>query len=133
MWLPAQKIQQLFAYPEYRPNDVDVIAVVCASCKHAETYFLHRKSANHNPKDQVVLAESPRYGDIYLAANLRCEVESCKLRVPLFAHWSVDLSADQRLVDTTHWKAVALVCPNGHALHLPDFAPPPTTSEEISN
>jgi hypothetical protein len=119
MWLPARKIQAEFDHQDGSSKDELVIAVACQSCKHAETYFINKKSENHNPKDGVILAEFPSYGDVYLIAVLGCEMGSCNARMPLFAHWRVDMAEADKRADMSRWKATELICPNGHPVSLP--------------
>jgi hypothetical protein len=118
MWLLADMIQPLFAYPVAQANRFHAIAVACENCKSVNTYILHEDFPNHNPKDTVIGAE-PLLRDVVQLESLVCEEEGCKTRLPLFALWSPAISIEERIADIGTWHWENMRCPLGHPIPRP--------------
>jgi hypothetical protein len=122
MWLHAEKIRPLFAYPESLANEFHALAVAHDHCKHVENYILHKDLPGHNQKDMVILVE-PHYGDVVPLGSLQCEAENCSILLPLFAVWSRSTTGEERLSDTNTWNWESLRCPKGHVINPVSFVP----------
>lgn len=122
MLFPKDTVEQPFADPKTRPNDSLCVGIVCHRCKSAETYFLHSKHPQWNPKDGASAREI-RIEDTVLLSTLECEVEPCPSRLPLFAQWSPAANEAERLADMSAWKWGQLQCPEGHPIPKPNDWP----------
>jgi hypothetical protein len=120
LWLLADTIRPLFAYPEVQSNRFHAIAVGCARCKNVGTYTLHKDFPGHNPEDTVIAAE-PHYGDVIRLGSLECEEEGCGTLLPLFALWSPATTSEERRADVATWRWENSRCPRGHSIPKPEF------------
>ena len=116
--LPAETLEESFGGAEDPPNNMLAVGVVCHHCKSMDCFFLDRKHPRHNPKDQAWILDT-RSEDTVLVAILECEDASCTSRLPLFAYWNPGTTAEQRSVDSFHWRWENLKCPEGHAVSRP--------------
>lgn len=117
--LPADTLEELFGDPNSLPNNALAVGIVCNQCKCADRYFLDRKHPQYNPKDQAWILDA-RSEDTVLLAMLECEDGSCESRLPLFAYWNPDTSAEERSADSLTWRWENLKCPEGHVIPRPE-------------
>jgi hypothetical protein len=123
--LPRDTIEQPFADQDYRPNDSLCVGVACPHCKSVETYFLHKKHPQHNPRDQAWLLEN-RVEVTAHVSTLECEEQACKARLPLFAQWRQTTTEQERVADIATWLWEHLQCPDGHSIVKPKGWPSKT-------
>ena len=81
MQLPTETLRWLFADPKNLPNDIHAIATLCPHCKHLDSYIVHKNSPGYNLANRAV--DVPLRGETVCERLLRCEEETCNIRLPL--------------------------------------------------
>ena|ERR1700726_4423688 len=121
MLLPAHVIHEPFSNPDSQPNDSVAIGAACPSCLRLERYFLQIDHPYHNPRHKAFEVGTQPLDTIHVS-TLKCVVETCKSRLPLFAQWNPDTTAEERKSEIAEgWMWERLKCPEGHLILKPHF------------
>jgi hypothetical protein len=116
--LPADTIEDTFGDPESLANNALAVGVVCSECKWVDRYFLDRKHAQYDPRNQAWILDT-RSEDTILLEILQCEEDTCESRLPLFAYWNPSTPPEERAADSLTWRWENLKCPEGHVIPRP--------------
>ena len=113
IWLHHKSLGYVFADPTGHSVLSVSLAFVCPHCKQVRT--LSKKEIREGPQVSVL----PDIQTVFYKW-LECEKETCTLRIPLYALWSAETTAMERLADTETWVWVDLTCPDGHPIAKPE-------------
>jgi len=123
MLLPLDKLLRLSVHPADPSTCAPAVVLLCHRCKQITTYSAQGDSSDRFGVDQTVSQDRTEAMD--RLAWLRCEEETCEIRLPLIETWSqattVEPQADQREANAvglrTGW--TDLFCPNRHPIPFP--------------
>lgn len=122
--LPVETLRRLAPNLTPSPTGTFLVVVGCSRCKHIARQTLHLSKAQNVRPDE----------EFRLLVWLQCDVETCKLRLPVFAGIDVrtttqtanaptqatpDSKASPSTLDQWFWPSDGLRCPNEHEMSIP--------------
>ena len=116
MWLPLQMLWHITGDLEEKYRRAPAVVVVCPECRQVQ---LFQMPPNNFPAGKGPMVMKPRLVDVDWCDWLQCEMEGCKVPLPLYPMWIAGITGEAALEDAATWQWDGLYCPNGHPIPKP--------------
>ena len=87
-------LDQAFANLEGHTTRLQPFVAVCISCKHPQTYSVQANPKDHLHPEGLELLHEPRGEHWLIVGSLECELETCSIRLPVFAPSNLATNAE---------------------------------------
>lgn len=115
------RVETLLESPEgqvFQAIGIPPLAVVCPHCKHVRSYSTEQRAPDYDPTAKLVAAD--RTSDAAFCGSLKCDVEDCRIPLPLYALENIPSDPADRRQVFAKWIWDDVRCRNGDLIRMPD-------------